>query len=163
MTSEDITNFIRQRVRSAREQNELSQDELARVIEKTNTTISDIERGKVGISTVDLALIAQHLGKPISYFFPAFHYDQHILEYKFEVSGTLEDGTVLSSEGRSEEYLPDDDYFDEGTILAQAFESVMNHFYLFEIEKKGHMDKLKRVEISITHPQYGLKRSLPQE
>lgn len=69
-SDEAIAEFIRTRIRHAREQMEMSQEELAKAIGKTNATISDIERGKVGVSAIDLAYIAKRLKKTLNYFFP---------------------------------------------------------------------------------------------
>src|SRR5687767_5610362 len=62
--------YIRSRIFQAREEAGISQDELAHAIYKNRVTISDIERGRVGVDPVDLLHIAAKLQKPISYFFP---------------------------------------------------------------------------------------------
>ena len=67
---EDLAVYIREHIKQARESKRMSQEELGKVIGKTNVTISDIERGKVGVSAVDLALIAKALNKPLSFFIP---------------------------------------------------------------------------------------------
>jgi transcriptional regulator with XRE-family HTH domain len=67
---EEIAEYIREHIRRAREEKGVSQEELGQVIGKTNVTISDIERGKVGVSSIDLALIAKALRRPLNYFFP---------------------------------------------------------------------------------------------
>ena len=54
---EEIAKYIRDHIRLAREERQMSQNDLAKAIGKTNVTISDIERGKVGVSSIDLALI----------------------------------------------------------------------------------------------------------
>jgi transcriptional regulator with XRE-family HTH domain len=67
---EVIAKYTRDHIRLAREERQMSQNDLARSIGKTNVTISDIERGKVGVSSIDLALIAKKLGRPMDYFIP---------------------------------------------------------------------------------------------
>lgn len=67
---EEIAKYIRDHIRLAREERQISQNDLAKAIDKTNVTISDIERGKVGVSSIDLALIAKKLGRPMDYFIP---------------------------------------------------------------------------------------------
>ena len=69
---EQIAEYIREHIKRAREERSMSQEELAKAIDKTNVTISDIERGKVGVSAVDLALIAKALNRPMSYFIPNY-------------------------------------------------------------------------------------------
>jgi transcriptional regulator with XRE-family HTH domain len=62
--------YIRERIRLARTEAGDSQDDLAKVFQKSRVAISDIERGRVTISAVDLGFIAAYYGKPISYFYP---------------------------------------------------------------------------------------------
>lgn len=62
--------YIRERVRLAREEAGLSQEDLARALEKNRVAISDLERGRVGVDASDLFIIAHTLKKPISYFYP---------------------------------------------------------------------------------------------
>lgn len=62
--------YIREKIRQARTEAKESQEELARILNKSRVTISDMERGRVAVSASDLALIASALNKPISYFFP---------------------------------------------------------------------------------------------
>jgi len=66
-----INLYIRNRIKEARAQRDVSQLEIARVLEKTGSAVSDIERGRVQVSASDLSLIADRLEKPISYFYPA--------------------------------------------------------------------------------------------
>ena len=65
-----LDRFIRERIRLAREARGMSQDDLARFLQKTRVTVSDIERGRVRVGTYDLARIAAALEKPVAYFFP---------------------------------------------------------------------------------------------
>ena len=57
------------RVRSARKQRRLTQQELADHLGKTSAAISELERGRVQVSARDLASLAELLGKPIEYFY----------------------------------------------------------------------------------------------
>lgn len=65
------TQFIRERIRQARKEKRWSQRELADILKTTQSTISDIERGKVQVGATDLARFARVLQKPIVYFYPA--------------------------------------------------------------------------------------------
>ena len=68
---EDPTNrYVRMRIREARHERNMSQEELAQFLYKTRAAVSDIERGRVLVSAYDLMLIAAALEKPIDYFFP---------------------------------------------------------------------------------------------
>lgn len=62
--------FIRQRIRQARLDSNESQEDLAKALDKSRVTISDMERGRVEISASDLGFIAAHYDKPISFFYP---------------------------------------------------------------------------------------------
>jgi len=64
------TNFeIAQRIRAARLQRELTQQDIAEKLGKTSAAISDLERGKTQVSASDLVTIYLLLGKPIEYFY----------------------------------------------------------------------------------------------
>jgi len=65
-----INRYIRERIRQARGEARKTQDELAQAINKNRVTVSDIERGRVQVAASDLARIAVHVEKPISYFYP---------------------------------------------------------------------------------------------
>jgi len=65
----DINFEIAQRIRAARLQRNLTQQDLAEKFNKTSATISDIERGKTQITASDLVLFSELLVKPIEYFF----------------------------------------------------------------------------------------------
>lgn len=60
---------IAQRIRAARTQRELTQQDLAEKFAKTSAAISDIERGKTQITAADLILFSELLSKPIEYFY----------------------------------------------------------------------------------------------
>ena len=66
-----INLYIRNRIKEARAQRDESQLDIARILSKTGSVVSDIERGRVQVSASDLSLIANYLEKPISYFYPA--------------------------------------------------------------------------------------------
>ena len=69
-----LNHYVREKIKAAREQLELSQVELGKSVYKTGAAISDIERGRVQVTVSDLALLAAALQKPITYFFPPrFH------------------------------------------------------------------------------------------
>ncbi|HOV05727.1 MAG TPA: helix-turn-helix domain-containing protein [Anaerolineaceae bacterium] len=60
---------IAQRIRAARLQRNLTQQDLADKFNKTSAAISDIERGKTQISASDLIVFSELLAKPIEYFY----------------------------------------------------------------------------------------------
>jgi transcriptional regulator with XRE-family HTH domain len=63
-------NLIGQRIRSAREERQMTQQDLADHLGKTAAAISELERGKVHqISAIDLYKLADLLRKPIEYFY----------------------------------------------------------------------------------------------
>jgi transcriptional regulator with XRE-family HTH domain len=65
-----VNRYIRQRIRAARNEREMSQQELATHLQKSRVAVSDLERGRVQVNAADLAFIANALDKPISYFYP---------------------------------------------------------------------------------------------
>jgi transcriptional regulator with XRE-family HTH domain len=60
---------IAQRIRAARKAAGLTQEDLSKYLRRTSAAISDLERGKVKISAVDVHKLAQLLKKPIEYFY----------------------------------------------------------------------------------------------
>lgn len=62
--------FISERIRQAREEINMSQEELAKAIHKNRVTISDYERGRTEVSASDLQFIANALQKPVTFFYP---------------------------------------------------------------------------------------------
>ena len=67
---DDLANrYIRERIRQARLEANETQEDLARVLEKTRVAVSDIERGRVSVSAADVSLIAAYYDKPISFFY----------------------------------------------------------------------------------------------
>lgn len=69
-----FTLFMGEAIRTAREEAGLSQVELAKIIYKRRATLSDIENGKVEVSTSVLTLLAHVLKKPLAYFLPWYAY-----------------------------------------------------------------------------------------
>lgn len=64
--------FIRTKVKEAREERGISQEELGKAIHKSRVAISDMERGRTEINAVDLMGMAYALNKPITFFYPDF-------------------------------------------------------------------------------------------
>ena len=62
--------YIREKIKQARAEAQESQEDLAKAMQKSRVSISDIERGRVEISAADLGWIAAYFNKPISYFYP---------------------------------------------------------------------------------------------
>jgi transcriptional regulator with XRE-family HTH domain len=60
-----IASFITQ----GRKERNISQKQLAVILKRTTSAISQLEKGKVKISASDLSLIADVLNKPIEYFY----------------------------------------------------------------------------------------------
>lgn len=88
---------IGKRIRQARIDANLNQTELADMLHKKQTSISEIERGKIEISASTLLHIAIVLKKPITYFFPAWshkflqpekltHYEAELLSSTRKIS-----------------------------------------------------------------------------
>lgn len=67
---ETIKDYIARHIKQFREEADMSQADLGEVLGKSNSNISDIERGRLDINAADLGLIAEALGKPVSYFYP---------------------------------------------------------------------------------------------
>lgn len=62
--------WIGERIRKAREDKGWTQFQLAKEVYKSQTNISDYERGRLEISVVDLMYIALALEKPLTFFTP---------------------------------------------------------------------------------------------
>ena len=88
-------------IKDARLQAGLSQKELASLINRKQTTVSDIENGKIEVNSSLLALISAALEKPITYFFPGFIYR----ELKPEKFSPLEHELILEFRKIWDEYL----------------------------------------------------------
>lgn len=67
---EAVNRYIRERVRQARVEANESQEDLSLALEKSRVAVSDLERGRVTVSASDLATVAMHYEKPISFFYP---------------------------------------------------------------------------------------------
>lgn len=67
---DDIEEFVRNRIRQAREDSRLSQRELADRLGVGQVTISDLERGQKKINVGQLFEIARALGKSVLFFLP---------------------------------------------------------------------------------------------
>lgn len=65
----DMNDLIVARIRAARSERGYTQKDLADHLNKTQATVSDLERGKVQISASELYDIALYLNKPIEYFY----------------------------------------------------------------------------------------------
>ncbi len=70
--------LIAKRIREARLQRNLTQQDLAKKFDKTSAAISDIERGKTQITASDLIVFAELLSKPIEYFYGEDYSDSDI-------------------------------------------------------------------------------------
>jgi transcriptional regulator with XRE-family HTH domain len=66
----EVNDYIREKLREAREAAGLSQRQLAELVHSAQGTISDLERGKIRINAGELVRYAQALGKSILYFYP---------------------------------------------------------------------------------------------
>lgn len=62
--------YIREKIKQARTEVHESQEDLAKALQKSRVSISDIERGRVEISASDLGFISSHYEKPVSFFYP---------------------------------------------------------------------------------------------
>jgi transcriptional regulator with XRE-family HTH domain len=67
-----ISQHLREQFRRAREERGVSQAELGRRVDKTGSAIGDIERGRVRVTVDELAELAEHLEKPVTYFFAPY-------------------------------------------------------------------------------------------
>jgi repressor LexA len=65
MNNDDIA----KRVKETRKMRGLTQSDVAKVLDKTAATVSDMERGKIQISAADLFKISNLLNRPVEYFF----------------------------------------------------------------------------------------------
>lgn len=65
-----INKYIRERIKLARTTTGETQTELAKTLNTTFATISDMERGRTAINASVLVQIAHHYRRSINYFFP---------------------------------------------------------------------------------------------
>jgi transcriptional regulator with XRE-family HTH domain len=87
----DWTEGMGELIRRARTDSGLSQLGLANLIFRRQTTLSDMETGKIEVDTSTLAMLADVLRKPVSYFFPWQMYQ----ELEKEDLGPLEEEALL--------------------------------------------------------------------
>lgn len=66
----DYLRFAKERIRRAREDKHLSQEQLAKLLRVTQAKVSDLERGDSKISVEQLVKLSRILQQPITYFFP---------------------------------------------------------------------------------------------
>lgn len=66
---QDTNDYIRKRIRQARDEAGLTQRELAQQFGCSQVTMSDIERGVTRVNAADLPRLASILGKSVLYFF----------------------------------------------------------------------------------------------
>ena len=64
-----MNEFIVKKVKAARLERGLTQKDLAKLLDRTSASISDLERAKVQVTASDLAKLAKYLNKPIEYFY----------------------------------------------------------------------------------------------
>lgn len=64
-----MNELITTRIRESRKERGFTQQELATYLGKTAAAISELERGKVHVSAIDLFQIAKFLSKPVEYFY----------------------------------------------------------------------------------------------
>lgn len=57
------------RIKEARQERKMTQQQLAELLGKTSAAISDMERAKVQVSASDLSTLAEALNKPIEFFY----------------------------------------------------------------------------------------------
>jgi len=65
-----VNRLIRERIRDARTERGMSEEDLVRHLFKSRVAVSDMERGRVEVGAADLVFIANVLEKPFSYFVP---------------------------------------------------------------------------------------------
>ena len=65
---ERINTIARKRLKQARKEAGVTQNELCLVVGKLRNNISDMERGRLTISFADMVLMANKLGKPLEWF-----------------------------------------------------------------------------------------------
>ena len=67
-----FTIYMGEAIKKAREETDLSQEELAKKIYRRRATLSDIETGKADVDSRTLWLLSAYLKKPLSYFYPPY-------------------------------------------------------------------------------------------
>ena len=64
-----MNEFIVKKVKAARLERGLTQKDLAKLLDRTSASISDLERAKVQVTASDLSKLAKYLNKPIEFFY----------------------------------------------------------------------------------------------
>jgi transcriptional regulator with XRE-family HTH domain len=100
-TPNKFTKAMGELIRKARDEAGLSQAELAQKIYRRRATVSDMENGKVEVSSTVLPLLAAALDKPLTYFYPP----QLFRELKPEKFTPLEHELLLQFRNIWNEYL----------------------------------------------------------
>lgn len=67
-----FTRYMGNSIKEARENLNISQEELAKMIYRRRATLSDIENGKADVDAGTLWLLSAYLKKPLSYFYPPY-------------------------------------------------------------------------------------------
>ncbi len=67
----EIKDFVGQKIKDARQHANLSQARLATLLGLSQAHVSDIERGEITVSSLQLVQLGDIFKKPISYFFPS--------------------------------------------------------------------------------------------
>ena len=69
-----MNEIIVKRIKAARMERGLTQQNLADQLGRTAAALSDLERGKVQVTASDLLKLARYLNKPIEYFLATIHF-----------------------------------------------------------------------------------------
>lgn len=79
-TPDDVPNkfsvYMGKRIKDARIETGLSQQDLAKKIYKRQAALSDYENGKAIVNSDTLGLLAYYLQKPLEYFYPLYAYQK---------------------------------------------------------------------------------------
>jgi transcriptional regulator with XRE-family HTH domain len=67
----ELNTLIRGRIKEARVERAMSQEQLGTYLGKGRVAVSDLERGRVQAGAADLVIMARALGKPITFFYPS--------------------------------------------------------------------------------------------
>jgi transcriptional regulator with XRE-family HTH domain len=120
-TPNDFTIGVGNLIRQAREDNGMSQSELAKALNRRQGTISDIENGKSEIGILTLVQFAVELQKPISYFFP----DSLLKEFITDVKSPFQH-KMLEIAQRIEMYGENEFILKILDVLEDRFDKYMN-------------------------------------
>ena len=67
---EKLTEHIKTRIRQAREEKGISQRELSRRLDRSNTYVQHLESGRLDLPVIDLVGLVFEFDKPLEYFLP---------------------------------------------------------------------------------------------